>query len=205
MLGTTPMPWDCFYTVSIKFLFSTELNCTVIHFPSQREEQKLSIHMRMFLAFLIIQMVIMMPTPCPMDSKKVHMWAPDPLQMTNLLKFWGWWWCLLTLPGHWYGQKDSKKGSYIELAWLKANLQTINHSSLFLDALFIFLYFKLEGMAAYGHLLLAPVEGWWSLATCRALWALLSFRCLGFLQALIKVDGISLEESRIKKKKKKLT
>ena len=32
--------------------------------------------------------------------------------------------------------------------------------------------YTLEGMAPYGRLLLAPVEGWWPLATWRALWAL---------------------------------
>ena len=31
---------------------------------------------------------------------------------------------------------------------------------------------ELEGMVPYGHLLLAPVEGWWPSATWRALQAL---------------------------------
>ena len=51
-------------------------------------------------------------------------------------------------------------------------------------------------MAAYGRLLLAPVEGWWPSVKWRDLWALLSFRCLGTLQALLKVDGIILKETR---------
>ena len=38
--------------------------------------------------------------------------------------------------------------------------------------------FLLEGTAAYGCLLLAPAEGWWPLATWRALRAIFSFRCL---------------------------
>ena len=41
------------------------------------------------------------------------------------------------------------------------------------------LFVVLEGMEAYGCLLLASEEGWWHSATWRALWALLSFRCLG--------------------------
>ena len=45
-------------------------------------------------------------------------------------------------------------------------------------------------MVAYGCLLLAPAEGWWPLATCRALRALLCFKCMGALQALLKVDGL---------------
>ena len=36
--------------------------------------------------------------------------------------------------------------------------------------LFFFQYMILEGMAPYGRLHLAPVEGWWPLATWRALW-----------------------------------
>ena len=44
---------------------------------------------------------------------------------------------------------------------------------------------KLEGTAAYGHLLLTPAEGWWPTATWRALRALLSFIYLGALQALL--------------------
>ena len=45
-------------------------------------------------------------------------------------------------------------------------------------------YGKLEGMVAYGCLLLAPVDGWWPSATWRAV-------C-----ALLKVDGIILKESK---------
>ena len=41
------------------------------------------------------------------------------------------------------------------------------------------IFHRLEGVAAYGHLLLAPAESWWPSATCRALQALFSFRCLG--------------------------
>ena len=45
-------------------------------------------------------------------------------------------------------------------------------------------------MAASSCLLLAPVEGWWPLATWRA------FRCLEALRALLKVDVKMLKESR---------
>ena len=43
----------------------------------------------------------------------------------------------------------------------------------------------LEGTAAYGHLLLAPAEGWWPSATWRALQALFSFRYLEGLLPII--------------------
>ena len=43
----------------------------------------------------------------------------------------------------------------------------------------------LEGMAAYGRLLLAPAEGWWPWATWRALQALFSFRYLEGLLPII--------------------
>ena len=46
----------------------------------------------------------------------------------------------------------------------------------------------LEGTAAYSHLLLAPVEGWWPSAT-------LPSGAWGALWVLLKVDGIILKES----------
>ena len=46
-------------------------------------------------------------------------------------------------------------------------------------------YVILEGTAAYGRLLLDPVEGWWPSATWRALQALFSIRCLEGLLPII--------------------
>ena len=66
-------------------------------------------------------------------------------------------------------------------------------------------YYKLEGTAAYGCLLLAPGEGWWPSATWRALRALFSFRCqegllpIIFIQVVVVPDVIACSVLKLQK------
>ena len=130
-----------------------------------------------------------------------HLWSPDYTAAVCS--------CHLLLLPTWHSHHKCVVYSYFELhyskmvtqylifVYLQSDMHNIGYK--YLNKIFVSMTYNvcyciykysyniisLEGMAAYGRLLLAPAEGWWPLATWRALRALFSFRCLEGLLPII--------------------